>query len=269
MSPFLALLASGISRKLFARFQSRVGPPIIQPFYDLAKLFNKERIESDESRNIIFYAGLFLAFALIFLIYLVFFGIISFEYDFILFIYLLVSVEVAIICSGFASKSALSYVGSMRETVLMLGYELIIAFSIINIISNSGVLSISNIGPMALITPISIAFILFAGFPVLRVTPFDTVSAHNEISSGMPSEYSGKILMLYLFIEKLKDFIYYLMMSRIIIGWNIWTSLVAFALIFFYSLMNATSARYNFMASAKILFIAAILSLINAGAIGL
>jgi formate hydrogenlyase subunit 4 len=122
---------------------------------------------------------------------------------------------------------------------------------------------------MALITPLSIIFILFAGLPVLRITPFDTVAAHNEISSGMPSEYSGKILMLYLFIEKLKDFIYYLMMSRIIIGWNIFTPLIAIFLVFGYSLINATSARYSFMISAKKLFIVAILSLINAGVINL
>jgi len=266
---FLALLSSGVFRKLFARFQNRKGPPVIQPFYDIIKLWGKERIESDESRNIIFYSGLFIAIIFLIILYLIFFGVIKFEYDFIVFIYLIVSVEVAVICSAFASRNIFSYVASMRELVLMLGYELIIAFSVINIISISGVLSISSVQSMIFSAPVSIIFLLFSGLAVLRITPYDTASASTEISSGMASEFSGKILMLYLLVEKLKDFMYYLLISRIIIGWNIYTPLILLGLLFAYALINASSARYNFMLSAKKLFIAAVLSLINIGVIGL
>lgn len=269
LSPALALLANGVFRKSFARFQGRIGPPIIQPFYDLIKLFSKQRVESEESKNPIFYAGLFFAFFFIILAYLIFFGILSFEYDFIIFIYLLVSVEVALICSSFASRNTLSYSASMREILMMLGYELIIAFSLINIIHKSGALSISMVESSLFVAPLSLAFLLFAGMPFLRVTPFDTVSASTEISSGMPTEYSGKLLMIYLLIEKLKDFIYYMLLSKLIIGWNFYTPLIALMLIFSYSLMNASSARYNFSVGAKKIFIAAIFSLINAGVIGL
>mgnify|MGYP002627872327 CR=1 FL=1 len=38
------LLLSGIDRKLVARMQKRVGPPILQPFYDFFKLCGKECI---------------------------------------------------------------------------------------------------------------------------------------------------------------------------------------------------------------------------------
>jgi ech hydrogenase subunit B len=265
LSPLLALLSNGIFRKLYARFQNRKGPPIIQPFYDLIKLFQKERIESDESKNIIFYIGLLIALIYLIILYLIFFGVISFDYDFIVFIYLLVSIEVMIICSAFASKNTFSYVASMRELVLMLGYELIIAFSIINIMSSSGVTNISLIDIMTFNTPLSIIFILFSGLAVLRITPYDTVNANSEISSGMSTEYSGKLLMIYLLIEKLKDFIYYLLISRLIIGWNIYTPLIVLVLIFVYSLINASSARYNFMKAAKNLFIVALFALLNIG----
>ncbi|MCX8170843.1 MAG: NADH-quinone oxidoreductase subunit H, partial [Candidatus Bathyarchaeota archaeon] len=40
----ISLLFDGVDRKLHARMQKRIGPPIIQPFYDLIKLFSKERI---------------------------------------------------------------------------------------------------------------------------------------------------------------------------------------------------------------------------------
>ena len=38
------LLLCGIDRKLVARMQKRVGPPILQPFYDSFKLCGKETI---------------------------------------------------------------------------------------------------------------------------------------------------------------------------------------------------------------------------------
>ena len=38
------LLLAGIDRKLVARMQKRVGPPILQPFYDFFKLCGKETI---------------------------------------------------------------------------------------------------------------------------------------------------------------------------------------------------------------------------------
>ncbi|MDD5054533.1 MAG: NADH-quinone oxidoreductase subunit H [Candidatus Nanoarchaeia archaeon] len=269
LSPVFALLANGIFRKAFARFQCRKGPPIIQPFYDMMKLWKKKRAEAEESKNIVFYAGLFLALFFLIILYSIFFGIISFDHDFILFIYLLVSIEVAIICSAFASKNAFSYVGSMRELVLMIGYELIIAFSIINIMGVSGETSIFSIESSAISFPLS-AFLLFiSGFAVLRITPFDTVNAHTEISSGMPSEYSGKLLMMYYFAERLKEFIYCIFLSKIIIGWNMFTPIIAVILIIIYALMNASSARYSFLEASKRLFLMAIISFINLGWIGL
>jgi ech hydrogenase subunit B len=269
LSPFLAILSNGIFRKLYARFQNRKGPPIIQPFYDLIKLFKKESVEADESKNIIFYAGLIIALVYIIILYLIFFGVLNFDYDFIVFIYLIVSVEVVIICSAFASKNAFSYVASMRELVLMIGYELIFAFSIINIMNISGIINISLIPMMVFSTPLSIIFILFSGLAVLRITPYDTVGANSEISSGMATEYSGKMLMLYLLIEKMKDFLYYLLISRIIIGWNIYTPVIVLFLIFAYSLINASSARYTFLKSARNLFIGALLALLNIGVLKL
>ena len=38
------MLLAGIDRKLVARMQKRVGPPILQPFYDFFKLLGKETI---------------------------------------------------------------------------------------------------------------------------------------------------------------------------------------------------------------------------------
>ncbi|MBE0512770.1 NADH-quinone oxidoreductase subunit H, partial [Candidatus Bathyarchaeota archaeon] len=51
---FLSLLFEGIDRKLHARMQNRIGPPVIQPFYDFVKLFGKERIVPESAASLIF-----------------------------------------------------------------------------------------------------------------------------------------------------------------------------------------------------------------------
>ena len=43
-APFLGALLDGVDRIISARMQRRKGPKLLQPFYDLGKLFSKERI---------------------------------------------------------------------------------------------------------------------------------------------------------------------------------------------------------------------------------
>ena len=44
LAPFVGALLDGLDRKLSARMQGRQGPPLLQPFYDLGKLFSKQMI---------------------------------------------------------------------------------------------------------------------------------------------------------------------------------------------------------------------------------
>ena len=45
----IAPLCQGVLRKVTARVQSRKGPPLLQPSFDLLKLLGKEDIESGET----------------------------------------------------------------------------------------------------------------------------------------------------------------------------------------------------------------------------
>ena len=40
----LGCLLSGIDRKVTARMQGRVGPPLLQPYYDVRKLLMKDNV---------------------------------------------------------------------------------------------------------------------------------------------------------------------------------------------------------------------------------
>ena len=42
-APIAGALLSGADRIITARFQARMGPPIVQPFYDVIKLLAKEQ----------------------------------------------------------------------------------------------------------------------------------------------------------------------------------------------------------------------------------
>lgn len=46
---FLGLIYKGIDRKLVARLQSRIGPPLIQPFRDFAKLMMKKNVIPEDA----------------------------------------------------------------------------------------------------------------------------------------------------------------------------------------------------------------------------
>ena len=44
LAPFLGALLDGVERCISARMQGRRGPSVLQPFYDLRKLFSKQMI---------------------------------------------------------------------------------------------------------------------------------------------------------------------------------------------------------------------------------
>ncbi|MBC7765663.1 MAG: NADH-quinone oxidoreductase subunit H, partial [Hyphomonadaceae bacterium] len=44
IAPIAGGLLAGIDRIISARMQGRVGPPLLQPFYDVMKLFQKETV---------------------------------------------------------------------------------------------------------------------------------------------------------------------------------------------------------------------------------
>ena len=63
VAPVLGGLIAGIDRKVTARMQGRVGPPILQPFYDVGKLFEKENPVVTATQN--FYVLSYLVFMVV------------------------------------------------------------------------------------------------------------------------------------------------------------------------------------------------------------
>ena len=47
--PIIGCFLAGLDRIISARMQGRVGPPLLQPYYDVRKLFSKENASVNTS----------------------------------------------------------------------------------------------------------------------------------------------------------------------------------------------------------------------------
>ena len=63
LAPLIGGLLAGLDRILSAKMQRRVGPPVLQPFYDVLKLFEKEKMAPTRFQD--FYIIVFVVFIIV------------------------------------------------------------------------------------------------------------------------------------------------------------------------------------------------------------
>jgi len=206
------LLVSWVDRKVTARVQWRVGPPVLQPFYDFVKLLGKEVIVPAGGSRLAFLgapliglAGVTLSATLIGTAAV--WPAAGFSGDVIVLLYLLVLPSLAVILGGIASRNPLASVGASREMKLVLSYELpFILAVLVPVIKSSGVLSVGGLLAYqgthgAFARGLSGLLALLAIIPCLQaklaLVPFDQAEAETEIMGGALVEYSGAPLGIY------------------------------------------------------------------------
>lgn len=120
LAPVGGGLLAGLDRKLAARMQRRVGPPVVQPFYDVLKLFEKERIAVNEAQGF-YLAG--------FLFFMILSGIFFFaQGDILLVIFTLTMAGICLAVASFSSSSPCSQMGAERELLQIMAYEPMLLF---------------------------------------------------------------------------------------------------------------------------------------------
>jgi formate hydrogenlyase subunit 4 len=225
----IGLFYKGIDRKLAARMQARVGPPIRQPFLDFFKLMIKENIVPQNAVPWIFNGAPIMALvsSITILLYLPVGNIpplLSGYGDIVLIIYLLTLPAIGIVVGGFASGSPYANVGAQREMVMMMSYELPLVTTIIaigwklsqvypqlNIFS----LAVINahpiwglVGPLGFVGAILLFITLAAVTPgELSKIPFDAPEAETELAGGILVEYSGRNLALFGLTDAVKTIV--------------------------------------------------------------
>lgn len=206
------LLISWLDRKVTARLQYRVGPPLLQPFTDILKLLGKELLIPKGASKTTFLlspvvgiAGIMVVSTLLFLVNInpgkTFFG------DLIVVLYFLVLPSLSIILGGFASGNPLASIGASREMKLVLAYELPFILAVLAVVIKAS-LAIrlgeiinyqlqNGVFIASLSGAISFIVILLCAQAKLGLVPFDVAEAETELAGGALIEYSGPALAIF------------------------------------------------------------------------
>lgn len=189
-APIIGCIASGIDRKITARLQGRVGPPLLQPYYDVKKLLSKDNMVVNPSQN--FYVIVYLVFIVLSLLMLVF------KQDFLMIIFVYTVASLALIVGGMSTGSPYARVGSSREIMAILSYEPVLILYALAIYLLTGTFKLTAVldasSPLLMYTPlIFIAMIVVLNIK-LKKSPFDYSTSHHghqELVKGMTTEYGG------------------------------------------------------------------------------
>ena len=202
----LGLIASWIVRKVSALVQWRVGPPLLQPFYDVAKLLGKETLVPQDAQRAVFMAAPLVGLAGVLLLSTMLWRTTitqsAFVGDIVVAIYLMALPSLALIFGSSASASPHAAVGTSREMKLVMSYELplVLAFIVV-IIKTGGRLNLAEIAQHTTVFSISnmLAFLvaLLCVQAKLGFVPFDIAEAETELGSGVLMEYSGALLAVW------------------------------------------------------------------------
>lgn len=193
LAPFLGGLLAGVDRILTARMQGRKGPPLLQPFYDVKKLFAKQIVIVNHVQD-------FLVFG--FLIFVVFTGALFFSGgDILLVFFALTLAGIFFIMSASSANSPYSSMGAQRELMQMMAYEPMILLVAIGMYVASGSFSVAEIirsstMPIVYLPGVFIGYLFILEIK-FRKSPFDLSTshhAHQEMVKGLTTEISGNIL---------------------------------------------------------------------------
>jgi NADH-quinone oxidoreductase subunit H len=202
----LGLAAEFIDRKLYARFQNRVGPPWFQPVADLIKLFAKSEVLPEEADPVMFKVVPLVALAatVTAFLYIPVWGtqaLYSFKGDMIVIIYLLTLPTFTFFLGGWYSRSLYATIGAIRSVTQLFAYEIPLLLAVLAPALLANTWSLSEMADYYTVHPwywlfnlIGFGVALIALLGKLERVPFDSPEAETEIVAGSFTEYSGRFL---------------------------------------------------------------------------
>ena len=194
-APVIGGLLAGLDRIISARMQARVGPPILQPFFDVLKLWHKENVVVRRSQNYyIFFFFLFVIFT-----GALFFG----GSDLLLVIFALTLAAIFLILGAYKASSPYSFIAAERELIQMMAYEPMVWLTAIGMYMVTKSFKVDVIASHPTLLVLTLPF-MFIGFLYtleikFRKSPFDlscSHHAHQELVRGITTEFSGRTLAL-------------------------------------------------------------------------
>ena len=192
-APLIGGLLAGLDRIVTARMQGRIGPPALQAFYDVAKLFKKTtRAVNPIAEPLLLGHVVFMALTG---------ALIVGGVDLLFTIFVFVLAAVCLVLAASSADSPYSATGAQRELVLLLAAEpfFVLLLAAICKLTQASTLAGVLESPVrvALALPGAlVAFLLIVALK-LRKSPFDISTshhAHQELVQGLTSDFSGRLL---------------------------------------------------------------------------
>ena len=132
LAPFVGALLDGIDRIVSARMQRRKGPSLMQPFYDLGKLFSKEMIAVNNVQLLL---------NLSYLVILMIAGSMLFAgADLLMVLFILSTADMFLIMAASSDSSPFANMGASREMLQMMAYEPLTLLVAVGVYLTSGFL---------------------------------------------------------------------------------------------------------------------------------
>ena len=193
LGPIVGCLLAGLDRIISARMQGRVGPPLLQPYYDVRKLLEKEDV------SVSGVDGMYMTCALVFTAFAG--GIFFSGGNLLMSAFVITMAALLFIMAAYSSRSPYAELGAGRETIQVMSYEPMVLLMAVCFYIAAGSFNVGDafgLG-MPVIVAIWPAFIgfMFILTIKLRKSPFDIAMshhAHQELVKGTTTEMSGKTL---------------------------------------------------------------------------
>jgi ech hydrogenase subunit B len=255
-APLLGGLLAGLDRKITAHMQHRVGPPIVQPFYDVAKLFAKDRSTSAPSERIYIWAYLFSCLVA----GVIFFG----GGSFLLVVFILTLGSLFFILAAYCTRSPYAEVGASRELLQVMSYEPMVLIAAVGFYMVTHSFDVATIAT-AKYPAIAWMPLIFLGFVFiltvkLRKSPFDISTAHDahqEIVKGITTEMTGKTLAL-VEVAHWYENIMFLGWTGLFIIWSNWVGIlvavIVVAVVYVFEILidnNFARVKWNMLLSTS------------------
>ena len=193
VAPIIGCLLAGLDRIISARMQGRVGPPLLQPYYDVRKLIAKDDV------TVSGVDGVYMTCALVFTAFAG--GIFFSGGNLLMSAFVITMAALFFIMAAYSSRSPYAELGAGREALQVMSYEpMVLLFAVCFFMAMGSF----NVGDTLMASHPAICFTIpaFIGFMFiltikLRKSPFDLSTshhAHQELVRGTTTEMSGKTI---------------------------------------------------------------------------
>ena len=264
LAPLVGGILEGVDRKISARMQRRVGPPVLQPFYDVRKLLNKQTISVMTAQTFLLMTYMVLMILTGTMFY--------FGTDILMCFFVMSTGATFLYFASVVTSSPYSSIGAQRELIQMMAYEPAVLLSCVGFYLAAGTFQVSEIAGgdhlsyFLQLPGFFVAFVFILTIK-MRKSPFDISTshhAHQELIKGLTTEMGSKNLAIFQITEWYENVFLMGVVGLFFVNANIYSvivAIVAILLVYFLEvLIDNSSARMKWADMLKLSWVVTLFS---------